>query len=119
MAALRRPKSGLADDRQGSRLKSCWQLMITPLASLARYQAGGALTAIPIGQPLDLTPAQSEPLGSAPWFEHAVGDRLNHLEPVQLAHRHCYPFCRSHLGLQHREHGGPDSLRCSKADISK
>ena len=65
-----------------------------------------AFTAIPRRQPLDLSYGQAQPVGRTPWLELAVHHILNDLESVQLAHRHRYPFCRSHLGLQHREHGG-------------
>jgi hypothetical protein len=41
---------------------------------------------------------------------------LNHLEPVQFAHRHRDPFCRSHRNLRRRDRL-PASVRYSKADI--
>jgi hypothetical protein len=44
----------------------------------------------------DLPRRQPEPFCRAPRLELAVGDVLNDLEPVQFAHRHGYPFGRSH-----------------------
>jgi hypothetical protein len=36
------------------------------------------------------------------WYPDALDD----LQPVQFAHRHSYPFCHSHRGLQRRKNGG-------------
>ncbi|NPT66936.1 hypothetical protein GS910_22175 [Paraburkholderia sp. RL16-012-BIC-B] len=49
-----------------------------------------------------LSRGQPEPFRRPPRLEPAVGNILNDLEPVEFAHRHRYPFGRSHQCLQRR-----------------
>ncbi|KAE8758801.1 hypothetical protein FSO04_16355 [Paraburkholderia madseniana] len=52
-----------------------------------------------------LSRGQPEPFRRPPRLEPAVGNILNDLEPVEFAHRHRYPFGRSHQCLQRRGTG--------------
>jgi len=46
-----------------------------------------------------------EPFCGLPRHQHAIDHRLDRPEPVNLAHRHRYPFGRSHQCLQRRGTG--------------
>jgi len=72
----------------------------------------------PGDQPANLPRRQFQPFCRRPWLELAVRHVLNHLESVQLAHRHRDPFRCSHRSLRRRTPGGRSAYAARKADIS-
>ncbi|MCY1301281.1 hypothetical protein D9M70_508840 [compost metagenome] len=75
------------------------ELAVAVTATLARTQAARAVLAVAQHQTFHLTPRQAEFLGRAPDRQAMVDYGLNHLEPIEFAHRHRDGLGHAHRGL--------------------
>ncbi|SPC06483.1 hypothetical protein CO2235_150190 [Cupriavidus oxalaticus] len=62
-------------------------------------------------QTFHLTPRQAELLGGAPDRQAMVDHGLNHLEPIEFAHRHRDGLWLAHRGLRSRTDGKPPACQ--------
>jgi len=116
LARKRWPEVGVSvPDQCGCALSTAWrQLTVAGLASLARDQAIGTILLVPLDQPLELPPAQAQPLRGLAHAGHPVDHGLDGLEAIEFAHGHgdCCRRC------DHRCTSEPEAGPEEQCDIS-